>query len=79
MDGKCAEKHSWHSLGTVQQAAQERRQFPTTYKYPEVAGPQQTATALPRASPTPKEPPTLETTRKQVKRDRRLSEGIPTV
>ena len=51
--------------------------FPLRYKSPEVAGPQQTATALPRASSTLKEPLTLETTSKQIKRDRRLSEGIP--
>lgn len=51
--------------------------FPLRYKSPEVAGPQQTATALPRASSTLKEPLTPETTSKQVKRDRRLSEGIP--
>lgn len=53
--------------------------FPLRYKCPEVAGPQQTATALPRASSTPKEPLTLETTREQVERDRRLSGGIPKV
>ncbi|KAK5869594.1 hypothetical protein PBY51_024299 [Eleginops maclovinus] len=42
--------------------------FPLRYKSPEVAGPQQTATALPRASTTLKEPLTLETTSKQIKR-----------
>lgn len=51
--------------------------FPLRYKSAEVAGPQQTATALPRASSTLKEPLTLETTSKHIKRDRRLSEGIP--
>lgn len=44
--------------------------FPLEYKSPEVAGPQQTATALPRASSTLKEPLALETTSKQVKRDK---------
>lgn len=51
--------------------------FPLRYKSQEVAGPQQTATALSRASSTLKEPLTLETTSKQIKRDKRLSEGIP--
>lgn len=39
--------------------------FPLRYKSPEVAGPQQTATALPRASSTLKEPLTPETTSKR--------------
>ena len=46
--------------------------FPLRYKSPEVAGPQQTATALPRASSTLKRSllTPRETTSKQVKRDK---------
>lgn len=65
MDGKCAEKHSWHSLGRVQQAAQDDVSFPLRYIRAGVAGPQQTATALPRASSTLKEPLPPETASKQ--------------
>lgn len=51
--------------------------FPLRYKSAEVAGPQQTATALPRASPTlKKEPLTLRDYPQNKSRDRRLREGI---
>lgn len=42
--------------------------FPLNYKSPEVAGLQQTATALPRASSALREPLTPETTSKQERR-----------
>lgn len=51
--------------------------FSLWYKSTEVAGPQQTGSALPRASSTLKEPLTIETTSKDIKRDKRLGEGIP--
>lgn len=54
--------------------------FPLRYKSPEVAGPQQTATALPRASSTTKKEPLNTRDYQQTHQERQddwASEGIP--